>query len=227
MNRFSFGLIALITFSMLALSSCYPDDNVSIDELDVAFTHYDSDRNFADFKTFTLIDSVAHIVNGDTVCDHTYDSQILSSVRTNLLSCGFTEKDSLGDVVIIASVLETDNYSIYYYPWGDYWGWYDWGGYWKKSANGDAGSSYYPYYPYYPWGSPSVYYSYTTGTVSIQMTYPAGAIQNNSSVEIPIVWMGVVNGVLNGGSDDGVLTRVSENINQCFEQSQYLKDGKN
>ena len=227
MNKSTFAFLTILALSILSLSGCYPDDDVSIEELDIAFTHYDSDRNFADFKTFTLLDTIAHVVNGDTIVDHTYDSEILSSIRSNLLACGFTEKDSLGDVVVIASVLETDNYSVYYYPWGDYWGWYDWGGYWKKSSLVNSSSNYYPYYPYYSWGSPSVYYNYTTGTVSIQMTYPEGAVQNNNSVEIPVVWMGVINGVLNSGSDDGIMTRVSENINQCFEQSQYLKDGKN
>lgn len=227
MNKLNYGIIAVLLFSIMTLSSCYPDNDVSIEELDIAFTHYDSDRNFADFKTFTLLDTIAHVVNGDTTADHTYDSEILSSIRSNLLACGFTEKDSLGDVVVIASVLETDNYSVYYYPWGNYWGWYPWNGYPKKSFNISTSSNYYPYYPYYPWGSPSVYYIYTTGTVSIQMTYPKDAIQHDNSVEIPVVWMGVVNGVLNGNSNDGIMSRISKNINQCFDQSDYLKDGKN
>ncbi len=39
--------------------------------------------------------------------------------------------------------------------------------------------------------------------------------------EIPVIWAGIINGVLES-SESGTKTRLSNGIDQCFNQSPYL-----
>ena len=61
--------------------------------------------------------------------------------------------------------------------------------------------------------------SYTTGTVVLDMIDVDGADEVEETV--PIIWNGLINGLVTG-SDASVEARIRTNINQAFDQSQYL-----
>ncbi|WP_018344778.1 DUF4136 domain-containing protein [Cytophaga aurantiaca] len=198
--------------TFLLLCGCYPQDNNGyVNEYDLVATNYDKDFNFSANKTYALPDSIVLIgdqtLTGQPIfVDQATATLILNQIRTNLNGYGWTETDSLNaDIILLPSASKTTNI-YYYYDWS-YWGWY------------------YPgYYPGYGWGYPGyapypVATSYQTGTLLMQMTYPAG-IEASS---VPVVWSGVINGLLNVGSTTSVNSRITTTINQAFTQSPYLK----
>jgi len=69
-------------------------------------------------------------------------------------------------------------------------------------------------YPYVP-----VVTSYTTGTLIIDMIDPNNP--NTSEEIIPIIWSAFLNGLVTG-SEASIQTRVTNGINQAFDQSPYL-----
>ena len=93
-----------------------------------------------------------------------------------------------------------------------------------------VGVTYYPGYGYpgygypgwgYPgWGYPSYgtsYYSYTTGTVMMNMLDVKNYAFDDSAPVI--MWTGGLNGILSSGSS---ASRITRDINQAFGQSPYL-----
>jgi hypothetical protein len=122
-----------------------------------------------------------------------------------MLDRGYREVDKSAnpDLIILPAVFQTDNL-FYYYDWW-YWSWYypgwipGWG--W--------------YYPgYYP---PTVV-NIRTGSLMLQMTDP----NNLSATEkIPVIWSGVINGLLEGNVDQ-VGSRIAKTIDQAFDQSPYI-----
>jgi hypothetical protein len=110
-------------------------------------------------------------------------------------------QENIPDLFVRVAVTTTENYQAYYnYGWWG-WGWYPgWG----------------VYYPWYPTGS---VYSYTTGSVLIDMVDV-----ENADIEqeiLPAVWYAGINGLL-GDNSRNVRNRLITNIDQCFEQSPYL-----
>lgn len=104
--------------------------------------------------------------------------------------------DANPDMLLTPAAWETTTITYYY----DYWYWW-WGGY-------------YPTYPYYP---PVYGYSYTTGTLLMNLIDPAQTGANDHPIP---QWTGALNGVMNDVYDN---TRVTKLINQAFTQSPYLK----
>ena len=127
-----------------------------------------------------------------------YADQILQMVADNMEALGWTRVDleASPDLVLTPAAWETT--TIYYYY--DYWYWW-WGGY-------------YPYYPYYP---PVYSYSYTTGTLLLNLKDPTITSTNGNLVN---QWTGALNGVLNETFNTNRMTKL---IDQAFEQSPYLK----
>ena len=207
----------------IMITACYPEFNATLDELDLAITKYDKDQDFGDLSSFYLYDTVIYVSDKDEVkphVDESQDSYILSQVRQNLLTYGWTEvTDTAGavepDVSILVSVLEVDIY-FYYNYWWDWWYWYPWD-WWYPGWPG------YPGYPVYP-GYPG--YGYTVGTVMIEMinmdeiTAPQTA-DTPPSVKLPIVWTGAINGIL-AGSNENIQKRLNKQMAQVFDQSTYL-----
>jgi hypothetical protein len=74
------------------------------------------------------------------------------------------------------------------------------------------------WYPYSGWCYP-VAYTYSTGTIVISMAEP------DSQNEAQIIWFAGINGILEGGTA-GISSRIDQNIDQAFNQSDYLGDGK-
>lgn len=199
--------------SLLALASCYPGDQLTVSEADVVVTLFDEDADFASFQTYSMPDSVVHIVSaggGDDI-RRDYDAEILGAVESNLATLGFTREvlAANADVLVLVAVTTREEVGYTGYPWDDYWGWY------------------YPYPPdygwgWYPWyGGGGTVYTYKTGTVFVQMLDPARADANLSL--LPTVWIGALNGLAEG---DAVEQRILAGIDQAFVQSPYLGAGK-
>lgn len=203
------------------LIGCYPKDDAEVKDLDLVLTYHNTDFDFSTIRYYYMPDTVNVIVDEGQQgnVDHKYDETILNQIRTNLNNLGWeylSKEDSthLNDAVsVLVSAFNTDYYTVYTYPWYDYWGWY-WGDfyfYWKAPAS---------YYPYYPWNPGNAYYSYTSGTIVMEMAF-MGEVSSPTATKIPIEWVGVLNGVMDAAKSNN--TRIKEGINQAFEQSSYLK----
>lgn len=201
------------------LISCYPKNDVEVKDLDVVVTYHNTDFDFSTIHYYYFPDTVNYIVDKgqEDNIDHKYDNTILDEIRTQLNALGWEESpDSthLNDAVsVLVSAFNTDYYTVYTYPWYICWDWYwdPWSPYWKSTNS---------YYPYYPWNPGNAYYSYTSGTVVIEMAF-MGEIQTPSIANIPIEWVGVLNGIMDGTNSN--ITRIKEGIDQAFQQSSYLK----
>lgn len=224
MKRILRLMVFLLPIS-LAIFSCHPEYDATVEELDLAITKFDEDQDFGDLQTFYMPDTIVYISDEEESMaisvDHSQEEHILAKVRENLIDLGWTEVEGSedesidSDVSIMISVLETD-VSYYYYYWWDYWYWYPW----------------YPYSANYWWGYPiwpgPIYptYGYTVGTVFIDMVnmnkieFPEFDPEN-PKFQIPFVWTGAVNGILSG-SDKNIESRLTKQIDQVFTQSTYL-----
>lgn len=209
-------LYQLLIFSTLLFSaiSCKPDGAEYVDELDIVYTNYDASFDFGSAGTYALPSKIIKITDqfidgnpGDEpeYLDPVYAAAILASIKSNMDAAGFSEvsENSNPDLIILPSVSQTDQLFFYYDWW--YWNWFypGWGPGWGW------------WYPgYYP---PQVN-RVRTGTLMMQMT----TLETQGDADkIPVVWTGVVNGLLEG-SANSINSRVNESINQAFEQSPYL-----
>lgn len=225
--------LSIVIISAGLLISCYPSDDVAYSDLDVAVTHYDGDFEFSNNagKVCVIFDTVAHVVDEDEEPEKSdYDDLIIEQVLKNVDKLGFDTvilakqaSDIVGyspDVAITLTLWENDYYSYYYYPYYDYW---YWGWYYKSASLKSANNIDYYYYPYYPWGG-SWYYSYSTGTIIIDMVNvdeietPDGG---DDKIDLPIIWTGLVNGIVSGKVGDQT-SRITNEIEQVFNQSPYL-----
>jgi hypothetical protein len=221
------NLLLPLIIIIAGFSSCYPIDDLKVEDLDVAVTIYDktyydgpegSVNKFENLRTFTVVDTIVHIVESGTAdnISRQYDDFVLEQVRLNMLKMGFVEElnpeVTPADVAITVSAISSTHEVYTWYP---YWGWY-WGYPYKSTAAEKimSTSSY-----YYPWPPYSSSYSYQSGSVLMEMVDVARV--NPAVEEIPIIWAGIINGVLES-SESGVKARLSSGIDQCFIQSPYL-----
>jgi hypothetical protein len=202
MRKKIFSLMAII--SGLFLWGCYPDGPSYTQDLDIVITHHNPDYNFVAKGTYAMPDKIVKITGslqeGDTpeYLPAVNATVILGAIDANMQSLGWTKValDGSPDLLMAPAAWETT--TIYYYY--DYWYWW-WGG----------------YYPYYPYTPPVYSYSYTTGSLLMTMSDPDELNGNGNPIQ---QWTGVLNGILNDKFDN---TRVTNLINQAFEQSPYLK----
>jgi predicted small lipoprotein YifL len=200
-------LLALLPVLVL-LAACYPQGPDYVEDIDVVATTYDDEFNFDAKTTYAMPDKIVvdiDIEEGDTIYEYMKDAfatPILQAIQTNMTSRGFTRVavSANPDLLLTPAGLSSTTYFYsYWYDWwyGGYWGW-GWG--W-----------YYP--PYYTVSS------YTTGSMVMVLSDPkAGA--NSPINRSPAVWIGVGNGLFTGAYE---LSRVTNAINQAFQQSPYLK----
>jgi hypothetical protein len=188
----------------LLLWGCYPNGPTYTEDLDIVLTHHNADYDFAAKNTYAMPDTIVKITGNliegerpDFIKD-VYASKILKTIADNMESLGWTrvEIKANPDVVLVPAAWETTTITYYY----DYWYWW-WGGY-------------YPYYPYYP---PVYSYSYTTGTLLMNIMDPALTGTNGNPI---MQWTGAINGILNETYNEN---RMNKSINQAFDQSPYLK----
>jgi len=211
-------ILPIVAVIILTLSGCYPDKIDSVTEQDFAATLYDDTALPGDYLTFSVVDTVVHMTDDgedDSNLSREHDDFILSLIRQNMLDMGYDEITNPAaitqpELLLLVSAKPSDYYGMY---WWDYWGWYPGWGYpgWGYPS--------YPWYPGYPW-PPVVYYSYTTGTVIIDMmdTENLDPEEHTSS----IIWSGIVEGILVKNSEL-TRSRLEKQINQLFIQSPYLQ----
>jgi len=195
-------------FVALTLVSCYPGTIESTEELGTVTTLFDPNEDFTQNNTYSLADTIVHICEGlpgDTDCipiSRQFDDQILDKVEAEMNALGYTRVDfdenNPPDVLVEVSAIARKGYAIIG-SYCDYWYWY------------------YPYYCYYPPMWTTV--EYETGSVIVTMTEPDRPDSENPP-RIPIVWAGVVNGVLSNATTNA--QRALDGIGQAFAQSPYL-----
>ena len=149
--------------------------------------------------------------------DRTYDELILETVASNMEALGYTREmdpeTNGADIFMLVSITTSDWLAYSSYGWWDYWGWY--GGWGYYPGYGSGWGWYYP--PCYYCGTQV--YSYSTGTIFMDMVDPDEPIEDDE--EGLIVWTGALNGVLSSGGS-GTENRITTGINQAFKQSSYL-----
>jgi hypothetical protein len=202
MRKKIFSLVVIL--SGLFLWGCYPNGPSYTEDLDIVLTHHNPDYDFGAKGTYAMPNVIIKIT-GKVIADgelpetikDIYASQILQHIADNMELLGWTRVDvkASPDVFLVPAAWETTTVTYYY----DYWYWW-WGGY-------------YPYYPYYP---PVYAYSYTTGSLLMNIEDPTQTGTNGNLIP---QWTGVLNGVMNDVYNDA---RISRLIDQVFDQSPYL-----
>ncbi len=215
------GGLLLAGFSSV-LASCYPGEILSIAETDVVVTLGEPEADFTTFSTFTMIDTIVHLVDSlatDTIeLGRDFDQDILALVAQRMAGYGYTRVDTAQasinppDVFLTVAATASRNWVAYTrYPWWGYWGfwpgWPGWGPGWG---------------PGYPCCGSVGATSYETGTLLIDMYDVARA--DMVEMEFPTPWNAGINGLL-GGSSQLAASRLNRTINQAFDQSPYLATG--
>lgn len=191
--------VILLLFAFILMVSCYPDKPVYYSDLDLVYTNYEKDFDFTSKGTYSIPDKIVK-VTGDLAegvepeyVQEPYNTQMLQTIESNMTAMGWTKIADPESADLSLLPAAWTNTTVYY--WYNYWCWY---------------------YPYYcGWG---YYYqgasSYTTGT--LVMTLVASG---EDYIDPQGVWIGACNGLLSGAYDS---KRVTNGINQAFEQSPYL-----
>ena len=209
------------------LASCYPDNDISVNETDIVITVKDDTVNFANIKTYFMPEKVFLV---DTTEDHDsieYEDEILTRIAENMADYGYTRitdttnaQDSI-DVVIIPSVFKSTVTSVWYpyypyYPGWENWFWWEPGWSFYPPGWSNYSPGYYPpYYPNYPYIS-----QYIMGTVMIDMIDPRKPQHPTPDSTIyPNYWEATIHGLLQG---DNIEKRIIERIDKAFELSPYL-----
>lgn len=192
----------------LTLLGCYPQGPEYVEDLDVVYTTYDEEYDFAGQGTYAMPDKIVvdvEIDQGDTTYVYMKDvlaSPILSAIDDNMEAYGWTKVDISANPDVLVNPAAISSTTYYYSYWYDWWygGYY--GGYWGW---------YYP--PYYTVSS------ITTGSLVITMADPSAADESPIG-QSQTSWLMVGNGVATGYGD---ISRVTNAIDQGFKQSPYLK----
>ncbi len=201
---------------IIVCTSCYPSEDISTSDLDLVVTQENRQLDFSNFNTFSLPDTVVKIVDGEGRNDlpSAEDALMLNLVRSNLIRLGYTEEVNSNvnspDLIVLVTAQEDEVFEVARdYPFWFFWGW--WQGWFPGWGFGDDWSGVSPFVP--------VSSRYNAGTIFIYILDPN--TPNISSEQVPIVWSAVVNGVIRG-SQSSIEERITNNINQAFDQSQYL-----
>lgn len=199
---------------LVLAGSCYPDRAEYVEDLDIAATNFDENFDFSIVKTYYMPDTIVRITDDDPEPPEltpAQDAEILQTISDNLDAIGYQRLDEASldeaDVVVLVNAASTK--TIVY--WWDYWGWWPGWGYYPPGYGPGYGWG-------YPWGGVSGY-SYTTGSLIIQMVNPNDT--DEDEMEVPVVWLGVVNGLLQGSSEN-LVYRAKLGVDQLFDQSPYL-----
>ena len=220
----------LAAMSLLLLTSCYPEKYEDIEDLDIVQTQYDDEFDFNSKSYFLLADTVP-IISEDSGYEKSpeeilMDNAIVGEVADQMTQAGYTQlsqadtadNEKMDDALVLLVSRATESYTEYYYDYYNY-GYNYWDGFYGLDY-------YYPGYywrNYYPWGYP-VSFSYSVGTVIIEMLDPSAPYELNDGeeeVSFPVRWMAVLNGLAEL-SYENTEDRILDGINQAFEQSPYL-----
>ena len=210
------GLLGLLP--LLASGGCYPGSTDLDDEdYDVVLTVHDDQVDFSSYRTYVLPDTVIHIEdedNSDIIeLPRDFDDLILDVAAANMNALGYVREadpeNNPPDLILLASAVGTESIEWFYSGWWGYWGWY-------------PGWGYYPpgWGPGWGWGPPPGYVGgvrIEQGAVVLTLVDPT--LADPEDERIPVVWAGAMRGLLSGGAAE---SRITESINQAFDQSPYL-----
>ena len=212
----------LVTTIPVLIMSCYPGVPSTAEDMDIVGTSYDKEFDFSAASSFSLPDTIIHMVgNGEEdSLGRDYDIMIINRVRDQMISNGYIEEplDTLNpaDVVMLISAMSSTNSGLYFDPawWWGYWGWWPgWSGYPGAPVWGPGWGMGFPVgYP--------VYINYSTGTLFITMIDPENSNIDEKTVAVP--WLAALNTLLQKGGQN-TEQRIIDNIDQAFKQSPYLK----
>ena len=207
-------LFAAMTILLAGVVSCYPGEISSVGEADLVVTFFDSAADFESNVTYTMPDSIVRIAEdgGSGSANPAVDDQILAQIEAELTAIGY-QRIAVGgaapDVVVLVTGASVD---IDYWSTGGWWGYWGWWPGWGPALGPG-------WVPAYPW-DPAYPGTQTVGTLAITMLDPN--MVSAEDEEIPAIWAGVVNGLLQG-SDESVRARMVDLIDQVFDQSPYLQ----
>ncbi|MFC2102216.1 DUF4136 domain-containing protein [Bacteroidota bacterium] len=202
-------LVLITSMGILVSCSKYPADVTRLQEDLVVYTQVDIQKDFNQFKTFAIVDSIAYVDDKDS--GHILDASakaVLDQIVTNMQNRGFTKvgNNDKPDLGITVSVIKTTNTTVYYPGW-----WWGYPGYYYPGYWGYPGYGY--YYPYYP----TYITSYSSGTLIIDM---ADFINLTPDKKIPIAWFAYIRALLTGGH---TLDQITQSIDQAFIQSPQIQ----
>jgi hypothetical protein len=205
--------LVILAGATFLLDSCYPNRAEFVDELDIVVTDYDPEF----FNTFTgttyyMPDSIARVTDPGNPrapeLDPEDDAEILAGIESNFEAFGYERWDETmttekADIVVLVSANSSTSTSI----WWPIWGWW-------------PGWGYYPpgWGPGWGWGGPVVSTT-TVGSLIVRIVDPNNP--DTAEEEIPVVWQGVINGLLQG-SNSSIVFRANNGVDQMFTQSPYL-----
>lgn len=202
-------LLGLVSAFIVMLYGCYPKGPEYTSDYALVVTDYDPDYDFGVQKTYFMPDTVfieTNIEDPDLDKVKEFQDMILDLVETNMSNKNYTRIDTVDaqipDMVMNVSALLIDNTGVGWVPspcWS-YWCWWYGGG----------------WYPYY--------YSYSTGTVLIQLGDPVENILDDE-VEASLSWIAGLDGLLSSNVNNNI-QGVTYGINQAFEQSPYLESNQ-
>jgi hypothetical protein len=201
-----------VSAGVIIFSGCRKDplSNLTADESRIYVTQRDSTISFTNFKTYSIVDSVAVITNnklGGKMLTG-YDLQVIAAIKAAMSQRGFTLVDtkSSPDLGINVSRITNTYTGVMSYP--DYWGYY--GSYYDPYYWGYGGYGYYP--PVYSYGV----YQIKEGGLSVEMLDLKDASRNNNTIKT--VWTALARGT-------GVFnsSNATSEVSAFFTQSPYLK----
>lgn len=192
-KKLLFYLIIITT-----MVSCYPEGPEYYSDMDIVYSTYEDQFDFASKGTYSMPDKIVKItaeaIDGEPeYVKEPYNTQMLQRIAGNMTDLGWTKVEDPADADLTLFPAVWTNTTIYY--WYDYWCWY------------------YPYYCGWGWGYPTVS-SFTTGTMLMTLF-----ADGDDYVEPLRVWTSALNGLLSGAYNT---SRVNQGIDQAFEQSPYL-----
>jgi len=214
------SVLPALAGALLLFVSCYPGEVTSIAQIDVVITTHDDTVTFTNFATYALLDSVVHIDYEDNMADdlldRSNDALILSEVRAGIEAMGYMEEPNPNttqpDVILLVGAIATQKDA--YFAWG-WWPWWGWGGGWGGCCYG----------PGWGWGYPGGgvgRVSYEVGTLVITMLDPDRPSNPDTEIDTaPVLWLAAINGILSGSST-GLTARITNLIDQAYDQSPYL-----
>jgi hypothetical protein len=203
---------AALSALVVLLSGCTKDPlkDLTAEESRIYITNFDSTANFASFKTYSIVDSVAVIENNKLVdkAKATYDVQLLNAIKASMSERGYqlVDKAAKPDLGINVSRVSNTYSGVMSYP--DYWGYYD--SFYDPYYWGYSGYGYYP--PVYSYGV----YQISEGGLSVEMLDLKDASSNGNNIKP--VWTALARGtgVFNSSNAD-------TQVKAFFTQSPYLK----
>ena len=203
-----FYLLGLIAAFIVMLYGCYPKGPEYTSDYSLVVTDYDPEFDFGAQKTYYMPDTVyleTNDENPDADRIREFQEIILGTIETNMATRDYQRIDTAGaltpDFVLSVSALAIDNTGVGWVP-SPCWSWWCW------------------YYPvWYPVG-----YSYSTGTVIIQMGKLGGVIDFEED-EANLHWIAGLDGLMSSNVNNNQAA-VERGINQAFEQSPYFKSNR-